>query len=107
MTLENEHEEKAKGTGMLLQKINDHFTQPLLTTSTSKGLKIKEVTIFTSSAEIRLKCFWFPSTKKLQINKNAPRDENATSKITEEHAEPIESTFESYHDSILHYMDDE
>ena len=57
MTLENEHGEKAKGTGMILQKINDHFTQPLLTTSTSKGLKIKEVTIFTLPRDTRLKCF--------------------------------------------------
>ena len=98
-TLENEYGEKVKGTWMFLRTINDHVMQLLLTASTSKGLKIKEATIFTSPIDIRLKFFreisswltddWFPSIKKLPINKNALHDEHATSKTKAEHAEPI------------------
>ena len=99
--LENEHGEKEKGTWILLRTINDYVMKPLLTISTSKSLKIKESTIFTSPADIRLKCFreisswltfdWFPSIKKLPINKNAPHDQNTTYKTTAEYAETFES----------------
>ena len=41
----------------LFKKINDHIIQPLLTVSTLKVIKIKELLIFTFTADIGLKCF--------------------------------------------------
>ena len=74
--LENEHGEKERGDCALLKNINGHAVQPLLTVTTSKGLKLKEATIFSSIGDLRLKCFreisalltddWFPCVKKFK-----------------------------------------
>ena len=64
---------------MFLTTIDDCVVQPLLTVPTLKGLKIKEVTIFTSPRDTRLKCFceissqltddWFTCVKNYQSTK--------------------------------------
>ena len=51
--LENEYGEKARGTWWFLRTINDDAMQPLLTVKSSKGLTIKQATVFTPSEAIR------------------------------------------------------
>ena len=55
--LKDEYGEGAKVTWAFLIFFNYHIIQPLLTVSTSKGIKIKEVITFIFSEDIQLKCF--------------------------------------------------
>ena len=57
MALQNECGDEAKETWMFLKRLNDCTMQPLLTVSTSKGLKAREAVVFTSPLDIRLQCF--------------------------------------------------
>ena len=75
----------AKGIWSFLRIFNDHMMQPLLTVSTSKGIKIKEALIFLCKEDIILKCFkeishwllkdWCPYAKKLPMNKHVSNKE--------------------------------
>ena len=55
--LQNEYGNEAKSTWSLLRIIIDYIIQPLLTITTSKGLKVKEAMVFTSLEDIQLKYF--------------------------------------------------
>ena len=55
--LEKEYGNAAEGAYKLLRMMNDYVVQPLLTTFLQKGFKIKELMVFSSANDIRLKCF--------------------------------------------------
>ena len=55
--LKDEYGEAAKGTWDFLKLFNDCIAQPLLNVSTSKGVKIKEASIFIFAKDILLKFF--------------------------------------------------
>ena len=102
--LKNEYGDEAKGTWAFLKMFNDYIIQPLLTVSTSKGLKVREAAVFISPNDVRLKCFkeishwlqhdWYVSLRDLPDNKY-----DATEQKNDEK--------DKYCDAINYFMDED
>ena len=93
--LEKEYGNAAKGTCKLLRMMNDYVVQPLLTTSPQKGFKTKELMVFSSVNDIRLKCFneiaywlqndWYALFKSFPINNHASVIDKSVPKVSDTH----------------------
>ena len=93
--LKDQHGDEAIGTCEFLEMFQDYITQPLLTVSTSKGVKVKEASVFCSKDDMRLKCFheisswlikWYKHIKDLPINndKNVLETADSTQSANED-----------------------
>ena len=96
---------------------NDCATQPLLTVSASKGIKIKESLVLIFSEDIRLKYFceisdwiindWFPYVKEFPMSKIVPTNDDISSEAINDNMNDKELSNEECDESISYFTGSE